>query len=94
MIGEVKRSSPSKGALADIPDPAALAAAYAAGGADAISVLTDEKYFRGSLDDLVAELAALRDRLEGAAREIPETRAIGAARPSRSVTSLPSTTPG
>ena len=54
VIAEVKRSSPSKGALADIPDPAALAAQYAAGGASAISVLTERRRFGGSLDDLRA----------------------------------------
>jgi indole-3-glycerol phosphate synthase len=60
VIAEVKRSSPSKGALADIPDPAELATEYAAGGARAISVLTEENYFRGSLDDLDAVRAAVR----------------------------------
>ncbi|MDO4898618.1 MAG: indole-3-glycerol phosphate synthase TrpC [Rothia sp. (in: high G+C Gram-positive bacteria)] len=59
VISEVKRSSPSKGALSDIPDPAALAAAYEAGGAAAISVLTEERRFKGSLADLDAVRAAV-----------------------------------
>ncbi len=52
VIAEVKRSSPSQGALADISDPAALAVDYAAGGAATISVLTEQRRFSGSLDDL------------------------------------------
>src|SRR5699024_8852038 len=52
VIAEVKRRSPSKGALADIADPAKLAATYADGGARAISVLTERRRFDGSLDDL------------------------------------------
>ena len=59
LICEVKRSSPSKGALADIPDPAALAAAYESGGAAAISVLTEARRFNGSLADLDAVRAAV-----------------------------------
>jgi len=52
VIAEVKRRSPSKGDLADIPDPAALAREYAAGGAAAISVLTERRRFGGTLEDL------------------------------------------
>ena len=54
LIAEVKRSSPSKGALAEIPEPAELAATYAAAGASAISVLTEQRRFRGTLADLDA----------------------------------------
>ncbi len=54
VIAEVKRASPSKGALAAIADPAALATDYEAGGARVISVLTEGRRFGGSLDDLAA----------------------------------------
>jgi indole-3-glycerol phosphate synthase len=59
VIAEVKRSSPSKGALAEIADPAALALEYEAGGAHCISVLTEERRFGGSLADLAAVRAAV-----------------------------------
>ena len=60
LVAEVKRSSPSKGALADIADPAALAADYEAGGATAVSVLTERRRFAGSLEDLDAVRKAVR----------------------------------
>ena len=51
VIAEVKRSSPSKGALAEISDPSSLAALYESGGAAVISVLTERQRFGGSLTD-------------------------------------------
>lgn len=54
VIAEVKRSSPSKGALATISDPAALAFAYEKAGASVVSVLTEGRKFGGSLSDLAA----------------------------------------
>lgn len=59
LIAEVKRRSPSKGSLADNVDPVAQARTYEAGGAAAISVLADNKYFGGTLDDLRAVRAAV-----------------------------------
>ena len=54
VIAEVKRSSPSKGALSTITDPAALAEQYQLAGASVISVLTEERRFKGTLADLTA----------------------------------------
>jgi indole-3-glycerol phosphate synthase / phosphoribosylanthranilate isomerase len=61
VIAEIKRASPSKGLIKEVLNPVELARAYGQGGAAAISVLTEEEYFRGSLDDLraVCEISAL-----------------------------------
>jgi indole-3-glycerol phosphate synthase len=59
VIAEVKRCSPSKGALAAIADPAALARDYESAGAAAISVLTERRRFCGTIDDLDAVRAAV-----------------------------------
>lgn len=53
LIAEVKRASPSKGVLLEDMDPVALGALYEQSRARAISVLTDEKFFKGTLDDLI-----------------------------------------
>jgi indole-3-glycerol phosphate synthase len=83
VIAEVKRSSPSKGALAAIADPAALAQDYEAGGAGVISVLTEPRRFGGSLEDLAAVRAAvdipvLRKDFIVSAYQVWEARAYGA----------------
>lgn len=83
VIAEVKRRSPSAGALADIGDPAALACEYQAGGASIISVLTEERRFGGSLDDLDAVRAAvtvpiLRKDFVVGSYQVHEARAHGA----------------
>jgi indole-3-glycerol phosphate synthase len=83
VIAEVKRRSPSKGELADIPDPAALALEYEAGGAHCISVLTEERRFGGCLEDLIAVRAAvdipvLRKDFIVTSYQLWEARAAGA----------------
>ena len=83
VIAEVKRSSPSKGALAAISDPAALAASYEAAGASVISVLTEQRRFGGTLSDLDAvrravELPVLRKDFMVDEYQFYEARAHGA----------------
>jgi indole-3-glycerol phosphate synthase len=60
LIAEIKRASPSVGDILPGAEPAALAPAYEAGGASAVSVLTEPDHFRGSLDDLRAARSACR----------------------------------
>lgn len=83
VISEVKRKSPSKGALADISEPAVLAAEYEAGGASVISVLTEARRFGGSLADLDAvraqvQIPVLRKDFTVDEYQIYEARAHGA----------------
>ena len=83
VIAEVKRASPSKGAMAAIADPAALAVDYEAGGASVISVLTEQRRFAGSLADLAAVRAAvavpvLRKDFIVSSYQLWEARAHGA----------------
>jgi indole-3-glycerol phosphate synthase len=83
VIAEVKRASPSKGALAAIADPAALAMDYEAGGARVISVLTEPRRFGGSLEDLAAvreavHVPVLRKDFIVSSYQLWEARAYGA----------------
>jgi indole-3-glycerol phosphate synthase len=83
VIAEVKRASPSKGALATISDPRALAAQYQEAGAAVISVLTEQRRFGGSLEDLVAvrsevEIPILRKDFMVDEYQFFEARAAGA----------------
>jgi indole-3-glycerol phosphate synthase len=83
VIAEVKRRSPSKGALATINDPAALAVEYESGGARMISVLTEQRRFGGSLADLDAvrarvQVPVLRKDFVVSSYQVHESRAHGA----------------
>jgi indole-3-glycerol phosphate synthase len=83
IIAEVKRSSPSKGALAVVADPAGLAEDYAAGGASIISVLTEQRRFGGSLEDFdqvrrAVDTPLLRKDFMVTSYQVWEARAHGA----------------
>jgi indole-3-glycerol phosphate synthase len=83
VIAEVKRASPSRGHMVDIPDPGLLASQYVAGGARVVSVLTEERLFGGSLADLDAVRAAvdapiLRKDFVVGTYQVHEARAHGA----------------
>ena len=83
VIAEVKRASPSKGTMAAIDDPAALACDYEAGGASVISVLTEPRRFGGSLEDLAAvrgrvAVPVLRKDFIVSSYQLWEARAHGA----------------
>ena len=83
LIAEIKRASPSKGDLADIADPVRLATAYTQGGASVISVLTEERRFKGSIADFelvrsAVDLPLLRKDFIVTEYQVIESRAIGA----------------
>lgn len=83
VLAEIKRASPSRGDLNSISDPAALAQTYERFGASAISVLTEERRFKGSLEDLAAvrevvSVPLLRKDFIANEQQIIEARAAGA----------------
>ncbi len=83
IIAEIKRASPSAGTIAPRLDPARLARAYARGGAAALSVLTDRRFFGGCAEDLrqarvATDLPVLRKEFIVSAWQLYETAAMGA----------------
>jgi indole-3-glycerol phosphate synthase len=83
VLAEIKRASPSRGDLNEIADPVALAKTYEGAGASAISVLTEQRKFKGSLDDLIAvreavKLPLLRKDFIATEQQLLEARAAGA----------------
>jgi len=83
LIAEIKRSSPSKGELSAIEDPILLARDYQSGGADLISVLTEERRFKGNISDLIAvrsavDLPVLRKDFIVTEFQVYESRVLGA----------------
>ena len=83
VIAEIKRASPSKGDLSAIPDAGALARVYESNGASAISVLTEERKFKGSLSDLAdvrksVSIPILRKDFVSLEQQVLEARAYGA----------------
>lgn len=82
LIAEVKRSSPSKGDLAEISDPISLAKSYQDGGADLVSVLTEERKFKGRVSDLIGvrqsiNLPVLRKDFIVTEFQVYESRILG-----------------
>jgi len=86
LVAEVKKASPSRGIICSDFDPVRIARAYATGGASAISVLTEERYFQGNLDYLMSIRDALGDTCPPLLRkdfildpyQVYESRAYGA----------------
>jgi indole-3-glycerol phosphate synthase len=83
VIAEIKRASPSRGSIASIEDPAVLARSYENAGAGAVSVLTEERSFLGSLDDLdevrkAVNIPVLRKDFIANEYQVLEARAHGA----------------
>ena len=83
VIAEIKRASPSRGSIANIEDPAALARSYESAGAGAVSVLTEGRSFLGSLDDLdevrkAVKIPVLRKDFIANEYQVLEARAHGA----------------